>query len=130
MFRINLQNKIYNLFNSFFNKNTKPDSIIEPLTCLIRLALLEFKPLNTKLSIYNNRITYDEPNILQGAIRWSNGDNREDIQLNKFDHYFVPLGDWHQITNPFDKPCHLIEILYGEACVEEDIERLEYYDSK
>ena len=57
-------------------------------------------------------------------------DNREDIQLNKFDHYFVPLGDWHQITNPFDKPCHLIEILYGEACVEEDIERLEYYDSK
>ena len=59
-----------------------------------------------------------------------NPDNREDIQLNKFDHYFVPLGEWHQITNPFDKPCHLIEILYGEACVEEDIERLEYYDSK
>jgi cytidyltransferase-like protein len=59
-----------------------------------------------------------------------NPDNRKDIQLNKFDHYLVPLGEWHQITNPFDKPCHLIEILYGEACLEEDIERLEYYDSK
>ena len=60
----------------------------------------------------------------------SNPDNRKDVQLNKFDHYLVPLGEWHQITNPFDKPCHLIEILYGESCVEEDIERLEYYDSK
>jgi len=57
-------------------------------------------------------------------------DNRKDVQLNKFDHYFVPIGEWHQITNPFDKPCHLIEIQYGEACVEEDIERVDYYDQK
>lgn len=57
-------------------------------------------------------------------------DNRSDIQLNKFDHYLVPVGDWHQITNPFDVPCHLIEIQYGEACIEEDIERTDYYDPK
>ena len=31
------------------------------------------------------------------------------------------------ITNPFDETCHLIEIQYGEACVEEDIERVDYY---
>tara|TARA_X000001036_G_scaffold398591_1_gene401597 strand:+ start:2204 stop:2980 length:777 start_codon:yes stop_codon:yes gene_type:complete len=54
---------------------------------------------------------------------------RENIQLNKFDHYLVPLGDWHQITNPFKETCHLIEIQYGEACIEEDIERTEYYKS-
>ena len=57
-------------------------------------------------------------------------DSRKDVQLNKFDHYFVPVGEWHQITNPFDEPCHLIEIQYGEACVEEDIERVDYYDPK
>ena len=57
-----------------------------------------------------------------------NPDDRKDIQLNKFDYYFVPVGEWHQITNPFDKPCHLIEIQYGESCVEEDIERIDYYD--
>ena len=57
-------------------------------------------------------------------------DNRNDLQLNKFDHYFVPVGQWHQITNPFDKPCHLIEIEYGEACIEEDIERIDYYSPK
>ena len=57
----------------------------------------------------------------------SNPDNRKDVQLNKFDHYLVPLGDWHQITNPFNETCHLIEIQYGEACIEDDIERTEYY---
>ena len=54
-------------------------------------------------------------------------DIKKNIQLNKFDHYVVPVGDWHQITNPFDEPCHLIEIQYGEACIEDDIERTEYY---
>ena len=54
-------------------------------------------------------------------------DNKKSIQLNKFDHYLVPLGEWHQITNPFDETCHLIEIQYGEECVEDDIERKEYY---
>ena len=52
---------------------------------------------------------------------------KESIQLKKFDHYLVPLGQWHQITNPFDEPCHIIEIQYGEACDENDIERTEYY---
>ena len=54
-------------------------------------------------------------------------DNKQNIQLNKFDHYLVPLGEWHQIINPFDETCHLIEIQYGEECVEDDIERTEYY---
>lgn len=54
-------------------------------------------------------------------------ENKQNIQLNKFDHYLVPLGEWHQITNPFDETCNIIEIQYGEACVEDDIERTEYY---
>jgi len=54
-------------------------------------------------------------------------DNKKSIQLNKFDHYLVPLGEWHQITNPFKEICHLIEIQYGEASIEDDIERTEYY---
>ena len=53
--------------------------------------------------------------------------NKKNIQLNKFDHYLVPVGNWHQITNPFEETCHLIEIQYGEACIEDDIERTEYY---
>jgi cytidyltransferase-like protein len=55
---------------------------------------------------------------------------KESIQLNKFDHYLVPLEVWHQITNPFDEKCHLIEIQYGVECSEDDIERTEYYKPK
>jgi cytidyltransferase-like protein len=35
----------------------------------------------------------------------------------------IPVGAWHQLSNPFDKPCKIIEIQYGQECVEEDIER-------
>jgi cytidyltransferase-like protein len=30
-------------------------------------------------------------------------DNKQNIKLNKFDHYLVPVGEWHQITNPFKR---------------------------
>ena len=30
-------------------------------------------------------------------------ENKKSVQLNKFDHHFVPVGEWHQITNPFEK---------------------------
>ena len=59
-----------------------------------------------------------------------NPKNKKNVQLNQFDHYLVPLGEWHQITNPFNKTCHLIEIQYGEECVEDDIERTDYYSPK
>ena len=62
-------------------------------------------------------------------VNYSKNDpnQKKNIQLNQFDHYIVPVGEWHQITNPFKETCHLIEIQYGEACIEDDIERTEYY---
>ena len=78
MFKKYLGTTFYNFFNNIFY-DTNSNSIIDPLTCLIRLAILEFKPYNTKISIKNNKITYNDPHILQGPIRWTNGDNREDI---------------------------------------------------
>lgn len=35
----------------------------------------------------------------------------------------IPVGDWHQLSNPFTTPCRIVEIQYGEDCIEEDIER-------
>ena len=71
--------------------------------------------------------------VSRGAceINYSKEDNpdvRESVTLQKFDNYHVPLKEWHQITNPFDEPCHIIEIQYGEAVIEEDIERVDYYN--
>ena len=49
--------------------------------------------------------------------------NVEELQLNKFDHYLVPVGHWHQISNNSNMRTHIIEIQYGEDCKESDIER-------
>lgn len=35
----------------------------------------------------------------------------------------LPKEAWHQITNPFDETCKIIEIQYGSRVEEEDIER-------
>tara|TARA_X000000950_G_scaffold289183_1_gene410546 strand:+ start:739 stop:1506 length:768 start_codon:yes stop_codon:yes gene_type:complete len=52
----------------------------------------------------------------------------EEIILNKHDSIHINLGDWHQITNPYDEICKIIEIQYGEQTIEEDIERHSYYE--
>ena len=59
-----------------------------------------------------------------------NPELKETTVLNKFDKFFVKKGQWHQITNPFNKDCHLIELQYGNSVIEEDIERLSFYDKK
>ena len=41
----------------------------------------------------------------------------------KHQHTFIRLNEWHQLCNETDHPLKLIEIQYGEDCVEEDIER-------
>jgi cytidyltransferase-like protein len=49
----------------------------------------------------------------------------KELELNKFDHYLVPIGHWHQISNRSNLKTHIIEIQYGEDCIENDIERLD-----
>jgi len=36
---------------------------------------------------------------------------------------FIDTNEWHMLCNETDKPLKLIEIQYGENCIEEDIER-------
>lgn len=57
--------------------------------------------------------------------RFDSGYHMPPTELNVHDEYDVAVGDWHQLTNPFDKPCRVVEIQYGDSCIEEDIERLD-----
>ena len=36
---------------------------------------------------------------------------------------WINRNEWHQLCNETDQPLKLIEIQFGEDCVEEDIER-------
>lgn len=50
-------------------------------------------------------------------------DSVKSMWLSPHHNLTIPMQQWHQLTNPFDVPVKLIEIQYGEQCVEEDIER-------
>ena len=52
------------------------------------------------------------------------------INLKTDEQIHIRVGDWHQIINNSEDPCHIIEIQYGEETTEDDIERLEYYDGE
>ena len=54
-------------------------------------------------------------------------DKTKEIILDKHHSIHIELGDWHQITNPYDEICKIIEIQYGQETIEEDIERHSYY---
>ena len=45
------------------------------------------------------------------------------LTLSQHSHVVIPQSDWHRIRNPFDTPCRIVEIQYGEYCTEDDIER-------
>lgn len=64
-------------------------------------------------------------------VKYSKNDPNlfEDITLNKLDTFFVDKGDWHQIFNPFNDECKIIEIQYGQKTIEDDIERLYFYEN-
>lgn len=45
------------------------------------------------------------------------------LLLRQHETIRIPVTDWHQLSNPTDKPCKIVEIQYGTECEEEDIER-------
>lgn len=85
---------LLNIFNHIVNQQTKNKNIIlDPMSCLVKLALLSFYDNGTKISIYQNRIMFNEPGLLQGTYRFFNGDGKEDLH-----NLFNPLQksiDWY-----------------------------------
>ena len=50
----------------------------------------------------------------------------DDVTLQPLNKgYDIGVEVWHQGYNPFNEPCHILEVQHGELCVEEDIERRE-----
>jgi cytidyltransferase-like protein len=45
------------------------------------------------------------------------------ITLRKHIDTKILTHEWHQLTNPHDTPLTVVEIQYGDSCIEEDIER-------
>jgi hypothetical protein len=57
------------------------DTLLEPMSIFIKLAIISFKPVGTKISINHNTIILDDANILQGIKRTLKRSSREEISL-------------------------------------------------
>lgn len=60
------------------------------------------------------------------CIAYTNLDKESTVhtELGYHKDMVIPVNSWHQLSNPYDKPCKLVEIQYGTDCSEEDIIRL------
>lgn len=55
----------------------------------------------------------------EAGLNWDFGGTK----IKQYKQEIIDTNEWHQLHNPTDKPLRVIEIQYGENCVEEDIER-------
>jgi len=91
-----ISQKTNQVLNYLFVKKEK-NAIIDPFAGMVRLAILNYKPKGTKIGFQDNKISFHEPCILQGTIRWSQGDNREDLH-----NLFQPIKkalQWYDTTD-------------------------------
>ena len=70
---------VLNILSLNYNNMSNRNLILEPFCCIMRIILLEYKSIFTKISIQNNSILYNDPTFYQGILRSFYGDNREDI---------------------------------------------------
>ncbi len=69
------------------------------------------------------RYNFMDDLIDSGRLRETNR-----LTLKLHDQFHVPIGGVHQIINPYNDPCRIVEFQYGEETEEDDIERIEYYN--
>ena len=107
--------KFYNLFT---DKRLK----------LKELIVSPGKGMSLQRHFKRNEIWFISQGACQVNYSDSSPDNLLQKKLNTEEVFHVKVGDWHQIFNPYDIPCHIIEIQYGDEASENDIERLSFYD--
>ncbi len=57
----------------------RQDMILEPLQVMIQLSLLSNCEIGTKVSVSDNLLHIQRPSVVQGALRWWKGDNKDDL---------------------------------------------------
>ena len=91
------------LYNLYMNnqKHNHNNVILEPMTCILRLLLFNYKETGTKLSIYQNSIHYNDPTMIQGVVRNLNGDTKDDLH-----NLYKPIlksFEWYDVNIPIYK---------------------------
>ncbi len=81
-----------------------------------------------RLSMQRHQDRAEHWHVAQGTATVYTVNRKSDQELlgefSQFQHIHIERAQWHQLCNETDQPLQVIEIQYGTACEEEDIERL------
>ncbi len=99
----------YYMIQALYKTKEERNMILDPLTCIIRLAILKYKQDGTKISIHNNRIYFQPPGVSQGVSRWVFGDKRSD--LSNLHNPILKATEWF-----VDQENQEIRTLFQTAC--------------
>jgi len=80
---------------------------------------------NKSLSMQKHNFRGEHWYVLKGKVDIVTIYENDIITVSKCanETYFIETGIWHQGQNNSEEYCHILEVQYGEKCVEEDIER-------
>ena len=106
--------KFYNLFTD--NKVKLKELIVAP-----------GKGMSLKKHFHRDEIWFISAGECIVNFSQENPEHIKEFHLKKHDSFSVKKNEWHQIINPFDEECKIIEVQYGEKTDEDDIERHSYY---
>lgn len=71
------------------------EKILDPMSTIVRLAILSYKEKGTKLSIHNNSLSFQAPNYFQAPLRWGYSDDRAD--LHNLHNPIAKALDWYDL---------------------------------
>ena len=105
-------------YNLYLEKNLK----------LKELIIHPKKGMSFQRHFHRNEIWFVSQGSCLVKHSKSNEQEKKEFILKKDDIFQVKKNEWHQIINPYENICKIIEIQYGEKVEESDIERLSYYN--
>ena len=79
-----------------------------------------------KLSMQRHEQRAEHWFVSEGTATVYGIDYSTDVTMMRYEKHnslHIRKGQWHMLANETDKPLKVVEIQYGENCVEEDIER-------
>jgi|TARA_B110000977_G_C10984827_1_gene457541 hypothetical protein len=93
---LNNMDQIYKLYEFFPLTDNSKHLILEPLSCVLKISLLQHKSVGTKISVANNALQFHEPSFLQGLTRSLGGDSRQD--LHNVCHPIIKSLEWYPLS--------------------------------
>lgn len=111
-------NSVYSIVDDNNNLNIKT-LILDPLSVIIKLAIIGNKPVGTKVLILNNVIYFQEPGPFQALCRFIYKSNKTDLQ---FIYNPINIACLYFLSKPFIEKNERIKKLF--LCAQNGLKRL------